>query len=208
MDETDNFSEYQKTIFKQTITKIKLEGHLDLPIFDNSYFMRKRLVDWVTMNVPETARKGASTKSLLDGLYNVAIGNGDSSPKLGDSGNKSEPSTPPLPVKPPPLFSPNTLDDAKAQCYLNRYADLRTAYGPTNIKDAKEHWVLQGKQEGRNALCPSDILTDKQAQCYLTRYKDLERAFGTNLQRAKQHWIQSGKREGRNPQCEASIFGQ
>ena len=48
---------------------------------------------------------------------------------------------------------PDTLSDAQAQCYLNRYRDLINAFGSTNIQAAKSHWISNGKREGRNPLC-------------------------------------------------------
>ncbi len=45
---------------------------------------------------------------------------------------------------------PSTLSDQEAQCYLNRYPDLQRAFGTTNIRAAKTHWVQFGKKEERD----------------------------------------------------------
>jgi hypothetical protein len=51
---------------------------------------------------------------------------------------------------------PNDLTDAQAQCYLNRYQDLRAAFGYNNIAAAKQHWKDHGKNEGRDFTCDND----------------------------------------------------
>ncbi|MBU2219955.1 hypothetical protein KJ665_02310, partial [Patescibacteria group bacterium] len=102
----------------------------------------------------------------------------------------------------------SNLTDAQAQCYLDRYADLRNAFGANNISAAKQHWLNHGcpsssHVESRDASCSvPNALTSAQAQCYLNRYSDLKAAFGsTNISRAKQHWIEFGSRENRNASC-------
>lgn len=50
---------------------------------------------------------------------------------------------------------PDTLSDQQAQCYLNRYTDLQSAFGATNIAAAKTHWVQFGKKEKRDWSCPN-----------------------------------------------------
>uniref|UniRef100_A0A7S3IGE2 Uncharacterized protein n=1 Tax=Strombidium inclinatum TaxID=197538 RepID=A0A7S3IGE2_9SPIT len=44
------------------------------------------------------------------------------------------------------------LTDAQAQCYLDRYSDLETAFG-SNLCKAKIHWENYGIFEGRNSDC-------------------------------------------------------
>lgn len=39
------------------------------------------------------------------------------------------------------------------QCYLNRYADLRTAYGNTGVAAAQAHYGTNGQAEGRDNTC-------------------------------------------------------
>jgi hypothetical protein len=55
-----------------------------------------------------------------------------------------------------PDYKPNDLTDAQAQCYLNKHADLRAAYGYNNIAAAKKHWKDHGKGEGRDFTCDND----------------------------------------------------
>ena len=43
----------------------------------------------------------------------------------------------------------NFLVDCDWQCYLDRHRDLQKAFGPQNLKAAKEHW----KDYGRKKLC-------------------------------------------------------
>ena len=47
------------------------------------------------------------------------------------------------------------LTDKEAQCYLNRYSDLRKAFGANNIKAAKKHWLSNGIREKRTYECPN-----------------------------------------------------
>ena len=44
------------------------------------------------------------------------------------------------------------LSHSEAQCYLDRYPDLKEAFGD-NICDAKIHWETYGMDEGRDANC-------------------------------------------------------
>ena len=39
------------------------------------------------------------------------------------------------------------------QCYLNRYADLRAAFGDTNVVSAENHYNSWGAGEGRDSSC-------------------------------------------------------
>jgi hypothetical protein len=55
-----------------------------------------------------------------------------------------------------PDFKPNDLTDAQAQCYLNKYRDLRVAFGHDNIGSAKQHWRDYGRGEGRDWKCDND----------------------------------------------------
>ena len=44
------------------------------------------------------------------------------------------------------------MSTSEAKCYLQRYGDLRTAYG-TDTDAAKMHWKRLGLNEGRNKSC-------------------------------------------------------
>lgn len=45
-------------------------------------------------------------------------------------------------------------DKCDWQCYLDRYKDLRQAFGATNTKKAKKHWKEFGEREKRDCTCP------------------------------------------------------
>ena len=93
------------------------------------------------------------------------------------------------------------ISDCEAQCYLNRYADLKNALG-NDIARAKQHWTDWGRHEGRNPTCAVPCeLSDCEARCYLNRYADLKNALGNDIARAKQHWTDWGLPEGRDPTC-------
>ena len=69
------------------------------------------------------------------------------------------------------------LTDEQAECYLDRYVDLKDAFGD-DLKKAKQHWKRYGciPKEGRSyeclpAKCKSSV-SDKQAICYLDRYAE------------------------------------
>ena len=50
------------------------------------------------------------------------------------------------------LQNNKTLTDAEAQCYLDRYADVKNAFG-SDLEKAKTHWKVHGSVEGRNPDC-------------------------------------------------------
>jgi hypothetical protein len=73
-----------------------------------------------------------------------------------------------------------------ARFYLDRYPDLKAAYG-TNYQAATQHWLTQGLPvEGRAGSAVFD------ARFYLDKYPDLKAAYGTNYQAATQHWLTQG----------------
>jgi hypothetical protein len=45
------------------------------------------------------------------------------------------------------------LNNTNAQCYLNRYIDLKNAFGANNIEAAKTHWLNHGYNENRLSKC-------------------------------------------------------
>ena len=99
------------------------------------------------------------------------------------------------------------LTDEQAECYLDRYVDLKDAFGD-DLKKAKQHWKRYGciPKEGRSyeclpAKCKSSV-SDKQAICYLDRYADLKSAYGNDLEKAKRHWKYFGCSENRNVGCQ------
>lgn len=101
------------------------------------------------------------------------------------------------------------LTNEEASCYLDRYPDLKDAFGD-DLTKAKEHWKTYGctPRESRIYECPTakckQNITDKQAHCYLDKYTDLKHAYGNNLEEAKKHWRQFGctSRENRYIECD------
>ena len=81
--------------------------------------------------------------------------------------------------------------------YLNRYADLRNAFG-TNRRAALNHWLANGINEGRRASSTFDPVY------YLANYADLRNAFGgpDAYQRALYHYVSYGINEGRKGSAE------
>ena len=99
-----------------------------------------------------------------------------------------------------------TLSDEEAQCYLDRYEDVKTFAG-TNLELARKHYYETGISENRDFACPPAI---KELECYGDRYSDLQSAFGTDydargtdktLYRLNQHWHNHGKSENRDFSC-------
>jgi hypothetical protein len=52
------------------------------------------------------------------------------------------------------------LTEIQSKCYLNRYPDLVVAFGQ-NWKDARLHYYLHGKREGREFRCANKIKLDR-----------------------------------------------
>ena len=77
--------------------------------------------------------------------------------------------------------------DFNCGCYLDKYADLRKAFGNDCSKAAK-HWEKYGRKEKRIGICEFDC------KCYLNRYSDLKKKFGGDCTKAKKHWIAGKKR--------------
>ena len=78
-----------------------------------------------------------------------------------------------------------------ANYYLNRYADLKAAFG-SNTKLAFQHFVTFGMKEGRQASANFNV------QAYRLRYPDLQKAFGADLPSYYRHFITHGYKEKRN----------
>lgn len=85
------------------------------------------------------------------------------------------------------------LTDKEANCYLDRYPDLKDVFGD-DLKKAKLHWKNIGckPRESRIFECPSKkclkTLTDEDARCYLNNYSDLKDVYGDDLDSAKTDW--------------------
>ena len=77
-----------------------------------------------------------------------------------------------------------------ASYYLNKYSDLRAAYG-NNKNEAFWHFLNYGMNEGRQGISTFDVYS------YRNQYADLRGAYGNNLKNYYLHYINYGKKEGR-----------
>lgn len=78
-----------------------------------------------------------------------------------------------------------------ANFYLNKYADLRKAFGNSE-EQAFNHFLTFGMKEHRQAI--SNFIVD----IYKDNYVDLRNAFGEDITKYYIHYIQFGNKEGRN----------
>lgn len=98
--------------------------------------------------------------------------------------------------KPQPTFKPikDGIDYSlvfNANFYLNKYADLRKAFGNSE-EQAFNHFLTFGMKEHRQAI--SNFIVD----IYKDNYVDLRNAFGEDSTKYYIHYIQFGYKEGRN----------
>ena len=77
-----------------------------------------------------------------------------------------------------------------AEYYLNRYTDLKAAYGNDETK-AIWHFVEYGMDEGRQGNEAFNVYT------YKGKYADLQAAYGNNIRQYYTHYMFYGKNEGR-----------
>ena len=136
-----------------------------------------------------------SGAEVLEGLETDVPAPG--SPDEGDN-----PAVPPNPPAPAPGNLPgpgqnttvfNGTDYSPvwdADWYLNRYPDLRAAFG-TDTMLAFNHFITFGMQEGRQGNAAFLVTA------YRNRYADLNAAFGDSLPSYYLHYIRYGIRENR-----------
>lgn len=74
--------------------------------------------------------------------------------------------------------------------YLNRYPDLKTAYG-NNTTQLIVHFINFGMAEGRQGCGTFNIAS------YIANYPDLRAAYLTNIKSYYTHYLQFGNAEGR-----------
>ncbi|MCP9848706.1 CHAP domain-containing protein [Cyanobium sp. Morenito 9A2] len=103
----------------------------------------------------------------------------------------------------PPLTTPEGTDDRlklpifDPAYYLAANADVRNAYGSSNIEGAKSHWLQFGIAEGRQG---SLVFNPKY---YLQQFQDVANAYGaTNYAGAISHWLEWGLNFGRRGSVE------
>ena len=88
-----------------------------------------------------------------------------------------------------------------AEYYLNKYADLKKAFGNDGTK-ALSHFVNWGIREGRQAKESFNVTS------YRNGYSDLRHVFGGDIPRYYMHYITNGQYEGRiSTGNETTIFG-
>ena len=75
--------------------------------------------------------------------------------------------------------------------YLRFNPDLAAVFGPSAVWRAREHFLNNGRAEGRCATPFFD------AKFYLSVYPDLQAVFGSDYKLATQHWVDTGFNEGR-----------
>lgn len=80
-----------------------------------------------------------------------------------------------------------------ATYYLNKYADLKAAFG-NDASAALNHFVNYGIKEGRQACEDFNVNT------YKNNYEDLRKAFGSNNSLYVSHYLEYGLKEGREAQ--------
>lgn len=82
-----------------------------------------------------------------------------------------------------PVFNP--------KYYLNKYADLKAAFG-SDYNKAWAHFKQYGMKEARQASAEFNVIA------YKENYADLRDAFGDNLPLYYEHYCNYGRKEGRN----------
>jgi hypothetical protein len=90
-----------------------------------------------------------------------------------------------------------------AAYYLDKYPDLRQAFGPNNYRAAIEHWLQCGINEGRRGSPLFD------PQFYLAEHPDLMAAYGPKgYRQAYEHYVLNGIKEGRRgiPEIPTPLF--
>ena len=105
-----------------------------------------------------------------------------------------------------------TLTDAQAKCYLERYPDLQAKLGKDNLEAAKSHYTVYGFKEHRSPNC-GEPLTEEQAEAYANRYPDLAKLAKQHADVEKdyktaylsRHYYEVGQNQGRNKEIPPRI---
>jgi len=87
-----------------------------------------------------------------------------------------------------------------ATFYLNKYPDLKAAFG-TNLDAAKTHWLQYGIKEGRDSAAGFSI------GGYMARYPELQKTFGIDYAAYLGHWFSNGIKEKRDPSATGTFMG-
>ena len=86
-----------------------------------------------------------------------------------------------------------------ASYYLNKYADLKAAYGNDEEK-ALWHFANYGIDEGRQGNKAFNVYT------YKGKYADLQAAYGNNIRQYYTHYMFYGKNEGRTAEKISTVY--
>ena len=87
-----------------------------------------------------------------------------------------------------------------ATFYLNKYPDLKAAFG-TNLDAAKTHWLQYGIKEGRDSAAGFSI------GGYMARYPELQKTLGIDYAAYLGHWFSNGIKEKRDPSATGTFMG-
>lgn len=100
--------------------------------------------------------------------------------------------------------------------YMDRYPDLRAAFGTTNLRLYYIHYMTTGKNEGRVAtgnFLGGTTVSNKvdyssiySFDYYEKNNPDIQKAFGLNDAGALQHFINTGMNEGRQGSAEFNVY--
>ena len=85
--------------------------------------------------------------------------------------------------------------------YINKYSDLKNAYGAYNDQAVLNHFVKYGMNEGRQAKATFDV------NSYRLEYTDLRAAYGDNLKSYYMHYIRYGAKEKRKTTGTTQMVG-
>ena len=98
------------------------------------------------------------------------------------------------------------MSDAQAQCYIDRYADVREYVKgkyTERLDKARKHYYEIGHALGRDFTCAPSI---RELTCYLERYPDLQSQFVTSgvtdWYNLRAHWYTHGRPESRKVLCD------
>ncbi len=83
--------------------------------------------------------------------------------------------------------------------YINKYADLKKAFGDDQEKTLR-HFITYGMKEGRIASENFNVYS------YMKSYPDLRNAFRNNNEKYYEHYLKYGKKEGRKTVGEANLI--
>lgn len=123
----------------------------------------------------------------------IPTSSGTATPGTATPGTTTPGTTTPGTAATPKTYIYNGVDYSavfQADYYLNRYADLRAAFG-NNEQLALKHFVEYGMKERRQASPSFQVMS------YYLKYQDLRRAFGQDWTQYYLHYLNHGIQEKR-----------